>query len=543
MMTVINLEENHRQNEDKDYADLLNRMRRKKYIDEDQRRNDIAKLKTRVRPREHPDYDDVNLYVVCTNMKAAQINNKFLSELEGEKITLKASHLHSAQAKWKPNIKETGNVAETGFVDELNLKVGCKVMLINNVDTADCQTNGQLGKLKDVIKTVKGEVKILIVEFNHEKAGRNWRSANPRLAAKYPKGTGIERVQISYKMTKSSTARNMTLVQFPIKLAYAVTAHKIQGQTIPKPMKVALDISYCRDPHQAYVMLSRVQDIRQIIIMDKLDESKIKWDSKALEEVEKMDARSLNANPTPWMKKSESTKIATLNCRSLMKNFEDILKDHFLLNCDILNLQETWLEQAECDEDLEALEGIYGLLKEGFESKFANVGRGKGIATYYRKSLFTHVEDKIEATAQVSKYQSQKVDVINVYRSEEHSSSDLAKTIINMVSPNKATIVCGDFNICYRKTPGDKLIKELEHFGMKQLNKEPSHEEGGTIDHIYYQKSSEWKEPTIERHSPYYSDHDALCITLEPEENNDYSDPRLRQIDQMRKKKPQQENK
>ena len=109
-----------------------------------------------------------------------------------------------------------------------------------------------------------------------------------------------------------------------------------------------------------------------------------------------------------------------------------------------------------------------------------------------------------------------------------------------MISPNKATIVCGDFNICYKKTPEDKLIKELENYGMKQLNKEPSHELGGTIDHVYYRESNKWKEPTVERHSPYYTDHDALCITIEPEENTDCPDPRHRNIKPRRKKKPQQ---
>jgi hypothetical protein len=58
-----------------------------------------------------------------------------------------------------------------------------------------------------------------------------------------------------------------TLVQFPIKLAHAITAYKIQGQTIPKPLKVAFDIDSIFEEAQGYVMLSRVQELKQIFIL------------------------------------------------------------------------------------------------------------------------------------------------------------------------------------------------------------------------------------------------------------------------------------
>ena len=54
---------------------------------------------------------------------------------------------------YKPWIEpKEGAVATTSFLDELNLKLGAKVMLIHNINTVDCLTNGQLGELIDVIK-------------------------------------------------------------------------------------------------------------------------------------------------------------------------------------------------------------------------------------------------------------------------------------------------------------------------------------------------------------------------------------------------------
>ena len=62
---------------------------------------------------------------------------------------------------------------------------------------------------------------------------------------KYPSGTVIEKVSFSYGLSKKATVASSqaTLIQFPLKVAYAITAHKIQGQSIIKPTKVALDIS------------------------------------------------------------------------------------------------------------------------------------------------------------------------------------------------------------------------------------------------------------------------------------------------------------
>ena len=74
---------------------------------------------------------------------------------------------------------------------------------------------------------------------------------------KYPEAVIIERVTINYSIRKRGGAvgSTATLVQFPVELAHAITAHKIQGQTIPKPLKVAFDIDSIFEEAQGYVML------------------------------------------------------------------------------------------------------------------------------------------------------------------------------------------------------------------------------------------------------------------------------------------------
>ena len=60
MFKSITLEINHRQGSDRPYAELLNRVRIGEQTEED-----LALLKTRVRPTNHPDLKEVNLYIVC----------------------------------------------------------------------------------------------------------------------------------------------------------------------------------------------------------------------------------------------------------------------------------------------------------------------------------------------------------------------------------------------------------------------------------------------------------------------------------------------
>ena len=57
--------------------------------------------------------------------------------------------------------------------------------------------------------------------------------------------------------------------QFPMKLAYAVTMHKGQGQTVD----AANVAPFCTNPGQCYVALSRVRDIKMMHLLQPLDAS------------------------------------------------------------------------------------------------------------------------------------------------------------------------------------------------------------------------------------------------------------------------------
>ena len=107
------------------------------------------------------------------------------------------------------------------------------------------------------------------------------------------------------------------------------------------------------------------------------------------------------------------------------------------------------------------------------------------------------------------------MDIISVYRSEQGNPTDLLNHIINMINAERATVILGDFNICYYTNRNNKISKYLHNNGFQQLVDEPTHVKGRHIDHLYFKPGKSCSEkPSLYRYTPYYSDHDAICATF-----------------------------
>ena len=217
MFKVLNLEINHRQGKDKEYADILNRVREGKHTEED-----TEKLKEKILPYGHSDLDEVALFIVCMKKLCAKINNQYIDSFPGNEMIIQAKHFLTTERKFKPFIcQKEGTIGNTSFMHLLRLKIGCKIILIHNIDTPYGLTNGQLGLLLDVIKAADGSIIKCIIKFTNARIGQANRSRNQQYAVKYPEGTVIEKVAFNYPISKksSSASKKATLIQFPIKLA------------------------------------------------------------------------------------------------------------------------------------------------------------------------------------------------------------------------------------------------------------------------------------------------------------------------------------
>ena len=118
--------------------------------------------------------------------------------------------------------------------------------------------------------------------------------------------------------------------------------------------------------------------------------------------------RSLNYNPGEWDKYSfGKVRVAALNIARLRPHMEDIRIDPTLLKADIIHLCETWLQPDQ--------EGAAQFQLEGYTAHFVSVGNGRGLATYY-KGDFVHQEDRVNQNWQMTKFISDSVDTIHIYR-------------------------------------------------------------------------------------------------------------------------------
>ena len=123
------------------------------------------------------------------------------------------------------------------------------------------------------------------------------------------------------------------------------------------------------------------------------------------------------------------------------------------------------------------------------------------------------MEDVKHHKFQLTKISSTITDVISVYRSKDNNETEVLDQLFKLIDRNKTTIICGDFNICYKSERNNPLIKALEEQGFKQLVHQATHLGGGHIDQVYIFGLPEVK---ISLYSPYYcaKDHDAILIEI-----------------------------
>jgi len=504
----IELKENHRQGSDKQYAEILNRIRYETFTNED-----MKLLRSRICSEENLPKNAV--YIYGDNVNVTKCNTKLLDELSSEEVIIPAINTHPMDKNYTPPIGPHGRIANSPFMDELKLKIGARIMLVYNIDTSDCLTNGTRGTVHSWNMNESGKVMVIFVDFDNEDAGKDLR-AKTKL-----EHTPIYRQEFDYSVSKRQRSESKaTVYQFPLQLSFATTSHKYQGQTVKKPTCLIADMSTVFQASQAYVILGRVQELNQIFFTnfpekDKRNRPIIRADPSALKEAERISNVALNRNLGVWHTTvTDTLRICFINVRSMHKHYEDLKADSVILKSDILFTCETWLHENT---------NLANFLLPTFETppKSVGYGHGKGMACYYNnceqigEMIFLQNESESCHIIQAHVL-SLSLSIYGIYRSQNFPVSSVIEKLSFLFEREagcKNVIVIGDINQSYTNNNLGSFRHSLENKGFEQIVTEGTHLEGNIIDHCYIKLDNMIIKDKF-LHPVYFSDHDAICIAL-----------------------------
>ena len=107
-------------------------------------------------------------------------------------------------------------------------------MIIHNINTMDGLTNGARGKVMEIIAK-EDRVRFILIQFDNPNIGIEQRRKFRHLPSisRHPDLTPIDKFHFSYTLgdVRKNHAARATVIQFPLRLSWASTAHKVRFST------------------------------------------------------------------------------------------------------------------------------------------------------------------------------------------------------------------------------------------------------------------------------------------------------------------------
>ncbi|MEK9657220.1 MAG: AAA family ATPase [bacterium] len=242
-LSQIHLEKIYRQ-QDPDFIQILNEIRQGSISP-----LQLASLNQSVVNSTTPVTADY-IWLCSTNAQADKRNQEALAQLHTKEQVFEA--------------ESSGRFDEKRFPTEpeLKLKVGAKVMFLNN-DSDDRWVNGSIGEISQ-IDTQETSMQVIL--------------QNGQQVTVEPHKWELYRYTYDAETKKIEQEKMGDFRQFPLKLAWAMTIHKSQGKTFEK---VYIDFGYGTFASgQAYVALSRCCSLAGLRLKQPLTLSHLRVDTR-----------------------------------------------------------------------------------------------------------------------------------------------------------------------------------------------------------------------------------------------------------------------
>ena len=325
-----------RQKDDAKFAELLNHVRTATCSEQH-----LATLKSREIKENSLNYPTNSLHVYSLHKLVDKHNEKMLNKIQQYVYTIKAID-SKKDRNTGLDIEMPEKSSDTGGLEsELKIAVGCRVMLVSNVDVSDGLSNGVTGTVSHIVVLADTVVTVL-VEFDNPKVGIKAKRLS-HYRDNHPNAVPVTRHEIGFDIGKRKCV-NATRRQFPLKLCWASTIHKVQGLTT-ESIVVSFEGRFFAG--QAYVALSRVKTLKGLYILN-FDEKKIFVDKAVREEMERL--RKDHAIPrevSEDLSLEGCIKISHLNVRGIKSHKNDLRLDSCVQESDVLCLCETFLRNEE----------------------------------------------------------------------------------------------------------------------------------------------------------------------------------------------------
>jgi len=251
---ILQLKKIYRQ-KDEHFIRLLNAVR-----DDSVEHHHWEALNRRFKPDHQFLSEDFYIVLTTTNSLAEGVNNQRLKSLPGHSRIYQGTVSGEFERKSLPTPQD------------LELKAGAQVMMLTN-DPDKRWVNGSLGKISGLVADSGGD-DVIMVELENgtlvDVKKHTW-----------------EIYQYYFDEVSNSLGSKVIgyFTQYPLKLAWAVTIHKSQGQTFDR---VVIDVGWGTFSHgQMYVALSRCTSLEGIVLKQPLTQRHILMDERILKFMKK----------------------------------------------------------------------------------------------------------------------------------------------------------------------------------------------------------------------------------------------------------------